>query len=213
MLSADAADAIQGEEITFHKVEILGMDATDEREKYVLQFLEQSRKEQDLLGVSSYYQSVYQIKKDENSIGNFGIPSRDEEREEEYERIIQEIVPQAEAESADNILDVDLNLDIDEKLPEKAYTLLKEIYKACNMESGELVSLSITCVSKRGNVMYCTFNPNRNAHCMEYYGRFYGDDIKAYKEAFRNLVEQDTFFKEEVKSVDYTDGWDFDEDF
>ncbi len=213
LLSADAADAIQGEEITFHKVEILGMDATDEREKYVLQFLEQSRKEQDLLGANSYYQSVYQIKKDENSIGNFGIPSRDEEREEEYERIIQEIVPQAEVEIADNILDVDLNLDIDEKLPEKAYTLLKEIYKACNMESGELVSLSITCVSKRGNVMYCTFNPNRNAHCMEYYGRFYGDDIKAYKDAFRNLVEQDTFFKEEVKSVDYTDGWDFDEDF
>ena len=184
------------------------MDATDERQKYVLQFLEQSRKEQDLLGANSYYQSVYQIKKDENSIGNFGIPSRDEEREEEYERIIQEIVPQAEVEIADNILDVDLNLVIDENLPEKAYTLLKEIYKACNMESGEIESLSINCISKKGNVMYCNFILDRNDHCIEYSGSCYGNDIDTYKESFINLVEKDAFFQEEVKPSEYLDGWD-----
>ena len=179
----------------------------------MLQFLEQTIKAQNLLDTNSYYKSVYQIKKDENRIGSFGIPSMDEEKEAEYERIIQEIAPQSEVELVDNALNVDLNLDIDEKLPEKAYTLLKEIYKVCNMESGELGSLSITCISKRGNVMYCTFTPDRIDHCMEYYGSCYGEDINIYKESFRNLMEQDAFFKEEVKPSDYMDGWDFDEEF
>lgn len=213
LLSTDASEAIQGEEIIFHNVEILGMDAGDDREKYLLQFLEQTIKAQNLLDTNSYYKSVYQIKKDENRIGSFGIPSMDEEKEAEYERIIQEIAPQSEVELVDNALNVDLNLDIDEKLPEKAYTLLKEIYKVCNMESGELGSLSITCISKRGNVMYCTFTPDRIDHCMEYYGSCYGEDINIYKESFRNLMEQDAFFKEEVKPSDYMDGWDFDEEF
>lgn len=212
LLSADAADAMQGDEIIFHNVDILGLDAEDDRQKYLLQLLEQIRKESGLLE-SSYSVSSYQIKRDENGAGSFGIPSRDEEREAEYERIIQELAPQAEVEIADNTLNVDLNLDIDEKLPEKAYTLLKEIYKACDMESGELGSLSITCISKSGNVMHCTFTPDRNNHCMEYYGSCYGEDIDAYKESFRNLVEQDEFFKEEVKSSEYIGGWNFEGDF
>ena len=60
--------------------------------------------------------------------------------------------------------------------------------------------------------MYCTFTPDRIDHCMEYYGSYYGEDINIYKESFRNLVEQDAFFKEEVKPSDYMDGWDFDEE-
>lgn len=213
LLVTDAADAIRGEEITFHNVESLGMDASDERQKYVLQFLEQTRKDRDLLAANSYDKCVYQIKKDENGTGYFGIPSMDEEREAEYERIIQEMVPQSEVRLVYSALNVDLNLDINEMLSENAYTLLKEIYKACNMESGELESLSITCISKSGNVMYCTFTLDRNNHCVEYYGSCYGDDIDAYKESFKSLVEQDTFFKEEVKPSEYIGGWDFDEDF
>lgn len=213
LLSVDAADAMQGDEIIFHSVDILGLDADDDRQRYLLQLLEQIRKDSGLL-TSSYSVAGYQIKRDENGVGSYGIPSRDEEREAQYERIIQKIAPQAEAELVDNALNVDLNLDIDEKFPEKAYTLLKKIYKACNMESGELASLTIHCVSKLGNVMYCTFTPDRNEqHCMEYYGNCYGDDIDAYKESFRNLVEQDAFFKEEVKPSDYMGGWNFDADF
>lgn len=214
LLSADAADAIQRDEIIFHSVDILGLDADDDRQRYLLQLLEQIGKDSRLLN-SSYSVSGYQIKRDENGIGSFGIPSRDEEREAEYKKIIQELVPQAEVEIAYNALNVRLNLDIDEKLPEKSYTLLKEIYKVCNMESGELDSLTIYCVSKTGNVnvMYCTFTPDRNNHCMEYYGSCYGEDIDAYKESFRNFVEQDGFFKEEVKPSEYTGGWDFEGDF
>lgn len=212
LLQADAAEAIQGEKILFQKVEILGLDAGDNKQKYLLQFLEQMRKDYNLW-TSMYYVSGYQIKRDENGAGSFGIPSEAEEREAEYEKIVQEIAPQAEVEMEDNTLYVDLNLNIDEKFPEKAYTLLKQIYKACNMESGEPGDLSISCVSKRDSVMYCSFTPNKSTHCMEYYGKCYGDDMDAYKESFRNLVEQDSFFDEEVKPSEYIGGWDFNEDF
>lgn len=210
LLSDDITDVVGDDRFSFRQVKLFGLDADDERQKYLAAFLKASYDTKDLLGSHFYAISSAVIEVEEGQKRELGIPSADEKKEEEYTEIIQDIYPEAEVTFSGGNLDVSFDIEMDDTLPQKANDMIKQIYEASRFSNGELEILSVYIrIPEVSNIISCSFNRDTYAqHCTTYYGFYYGKQLEPYSEEFRSIVENDPFYTETVKPPS-SGGWDF----
>ena len=165
----------------------------------------------------SSYQFDMNEKGEMASADQFGVSNSD--AEEEIKTKILKTDPKAEVRFSKSAVLIGLNLDMDETLPQKSTSLVKEIFEASDFISSDFQEIQFYLIeennkeTERARIFFSkTYSgqpENKKVYLLgdiSLSGMFAGGRLERYQEEFQRIVEKDAFYREKVMS-EYA--WEF----
>lgn len=213
LAKADVTEDINGTTITFDNLYYLGLDTITEEDLYLLDLLKELAQTS---AMSSGYTFYYMLNSrvDGQDGDQVGVSMIYDEQLESTRETIQSVYPDASVinQYEATSITVKLNLEPDEHFPEKANEAIQTIYRLSGVSSNERDAVSIYIYAgedkKSGINVY--IQSDNNAHCINYHGSYYGENIKTYQDEFAQIVESDPFYTDTITAHEYYDHpWDY----
>lgn len=184
--------------LNVYHLDIWKIDTITEEYRYLPEFLEELT--QGIQMPIGFNCSQVRFENAEDTEPVFPLQTVTSEKERELEEKIRQICPTAEI-SGDvgDSLKVWLELETDAKMPEKAISLIKQIYELTDFEQEEYFSTLYVRCDAQNNIGFFFRSDRYTTHeiTWEYMinNELFGEE---YEEQFRQLVEKDSFFTETV---------------
>ncbi len=125
--------------------------------------------------------------------------------DEIYESI-KDICPNAEIEWDGSSLEIELNLEIDDEIPEKLIKTIKKLYNHSVLGTGEAI-IGINCVSEENEYLRIVMSPSGVEEKIQYSGTYYGIKITKLVPEIISRFADDTFFSNELVPIFEIENW------